>query len=116
MTAGRDGFTLKSPREVPRSDGEIAGPAGTKVTVELKSTTPLQHASFVAGEGEIIELEKTADDHSRRGSFVIWSHDAKLTDEITGHFVHASARYRAKLVDINGYENDDPLWHSITRI
>jgi hypothetical protein len=109
-------YTSQTPRQVADSDGEISGIAGTTVAVELKTTKPLREASFVTENGEILSLQHAEDERTWRGSFVIWSKDAKLVPEITGQMIQAPTRYQIKLVDTEPERcaNADPLWRPIS--
>jgi len=106
-------YTGLLPRTIAKSDGAVAGIAGTTVTLELKATKPLQQASLVVGKDEEIPLAKSADDATWSGSFVIWSADAKMVPEITGRRVLAPSGYQIKMVDSEGYDNTDPLAHVV---
>jgi hypothetical protein len=106
-------YTAQPPRTVADSDGEIAGPAGTTVTLELKTSKALQKATLTTKEGEIIELHKHGEDATWACSFVVWCREAKLVAGINGRQVQSPTTYRLRLLDTDGYENADPLWRSI---
>jgi hypothetical protein len=108
-------YTALPPRTVADSDGEVSALAGTTVAVELTATKPLRESFFVTEAGEIIPFQKAADDRTWRGSFVVWSRDAKLSPEITSQMIQAPTRYQIKLVDTDSKpcENADPLWRPI---
>lgn len=113
LTYAPPAYTALPPRKVTESDGEIAGIAGTTVSVKLKATKPLAEAKFLIQGGEVLNLEKGANDRSWLGSFIIWCKDAKQNPEVTGRLLQAPARYQIKLLDTDGYENGDPLMRSI---
>ena len=106
-------YTGLARRRTADADGELAGIAGTKVEYELKSTKPLNEASLVTDAKQIIPLTKGKDNTVWKGSFTIHAKDAKLAVSV-GQFVTAPARYQVRLLDTDGYENGDPLWHSIS--
>jgi hypothetical protein len=113
-------YTALPPRQVPASDGEISGLAGTKVDIVLKATKALQQAKFIIREGDevkdAIELQRVESDKSGatwQASFVLWSKDAKGAGDFPGRQVVAPARYRIELRDTFGYDSADPLTRSI---
>jgi hypothetical protein len=106
-------YTGLPPRTVAQSDGEIAGLAGTTVTLVLQSSKPLQKANLTTKEGEVLPLQKQADDRTWGCSFVIWSREARLAAGINGRQLQAPTTYQLHLLDTDGYENIDPLWRTI---
>src|SRR5262249_36008291 len=114
LTYAPPAYTALPPRKVAGSDGDVAGIAGTAVTIEIKATKPLQKASLVIGKDDGILLARGKDNTTWTGSFVIWSADSKSVPEITGRRVQAPASYHIHMLDTEGYENADPLAHSIS--
>ncbi len=116
-------YTGLKPRQVATSEGEISGLAGTKVEVVLKATKALQEAKFVLREGdevkEAFDLERDPGDRSGqvwRGSFVLWSKDAKGNADFPGRQIVAPARYQVRMRDTFGYDNADPLSRSMALV
>jgi hypothetical protein len=107
-------YTGQLPRTVRESDGNIAGPVGTTVALELKSSKPLQNATLITKEGEVLDCRKGDDDSTWVCSFVLWTREARLAAGITGRQLRAPTTYRLHLLDTDGYETNDPLWRSIT--
>jgi len=106
-------YTAQPTRTVADSDGDITGPAGTAVTLELKTSKPLQKATLTTKEGEVIDFTKHGDDQTWNGSFVLWTREANLNAGINGRQLQAPTTYQLRLLDTDGYENADPLWRSI---
>src|SRR6185437_2263289 len=106
-------YTAQPTRTVADSDGDITGPAGTAVTLELKNSKPLQKATLTTKEGEVIDFTKHGDDQTWNGSFVLWTREANLNAGINGRQLQAPTTYQLRLLDTDGYENADPLWRSI---
>jgi hypothetical protein len=106
-------YTGLQPRPAFESDGEFAGIAGTTVAVELTSSKALQQAAFELEGGEKVSLEKAADDRTWQTSMVISSRTGKVGLLPSGRIVPAPTRYRIRLTDTDGYDNADPLWHTI---
>jgi hypothetical protein len=113
VTYALPAYTQLPPRHVADSNGEISALAGTTVIMELKATKPLQEAKLVTKEAEVILLEKTTDEQTWRTSFVLWSRDAKAGGA-NGRQIQVPTSYQIKLMDIDGYDNADPLWRTIT--
>lgn len=78
-------FSGLEPREEPDS-GDIYAPAGTKVTVTVQATKPLQRAVLVPTEGEIAEAPLPLDLVGQSGAAVTFD-------------VRADGAYRIALVD-----------------
>jgi hypothetical protein len=106
-------YTAQAARTVADSDGEIAGPAGTAIRLELKTSKALQKATLTTKEGEVHDLTKSGDDQTWACSFVIWTREARSTAGINGRQIQAPTSYQLRLLDTDGYENADPLWRSI---
>lgn len=93
-------------------DGEIANLTGGSVKLGVKATKPLREASLITDRGETIAMAKsTGDDRSWSAAFTLWSKDAK--GDVPSSRVEAPTRYRVRLVDTEGFENEDPVWHAI---
>lgn len=108
-------YTAQPPRTVADSGGEIAGPAGTNVVLEVKTSKPLQKATLTTKEGEVVAFDKHGDDATWVCSFVIWGRNAKQVPGIDGRLIHALTTYRLRLLDTDGYENNEPLWRAIAQ-
>ncbi len=103
----------------PTSNGEIVSLPGATVELTLVVTKPLREAVLRTESGAVIELLKGKDATTWNGSFVLWSDAiAKQPHEvgIEGRFVKAPTRYQVRLVDTDGYDNGDSLWHSVTLV
>jgi hypothetical protein len=106
-------YTAQETRTIVDSDGEIAGPAGTSIRLELKTRKALQKATLTTKEGEIHDLVKQADDQTWACSLVLWTREARLAAGINGRQIHVPTSYQLRLLDTDGYENADPLWRTI---
>jgi hypothetical protein len=109
-------YVAVPPRRVEASNGEIAAIAGTTVSLALKASKPLQEAALALDGGERIAFEKGGDDRTWLVSFVIWSRAAKAVQPGNCRPVVAPTRYQIRLLDTEGYENLDPLWHPISLV
>jgi hypothetical protein len=109
-------YAAQPARTVADSDGEIAGLAGTAVSLELKTSKPLQKATLTTKEGEVVDLSKRGDDWTWSCSFVLWTRGAHLVAGIEGRQLHAPTTYQLRLLDTDGYENADPLWRTIALV
>jgi hypothetical protein len=109
-------YAGQPPRIVADSDGEVSGPAGTTIELELKASKPLQSTTLTTKEGAVFNFEKRGDDSTWSCSFVLWTREARPAAGITGRQLQASTTYRLRLLDTEGYENADPLWRSIALI
>jgi hypothetical protein len=107
-------YTAKEPRRVEESDGEITAIPGTRVEVFLTATKLLQEALLVVDGREPLSLQKGAVDHTWLTSFVLWNKTDPANEQVGGPLIQAPTRYQIRLKDTDGYENADPLWHSIT--
>jgi hypothetical protein len=111
-------YTGQAAGEAIETDGELAAIAGTRVELELRSTKPLQSgpsrpaASLLTDGGQVIALAQGDDPQTWRAAFTVTSKDATLSGSL-GQMVAAPARYQFRLLDTDGYENADPLWHAI---
>lgn len=106
-------YTALPPKPPDPSYGEIVGLAGSRVALELTTTKPLKLARLVTEDGEPIDLRRGADDRTWAASFVLGARGAELRNLPAGTVVRAPTRYRLQMEDTDGYENGDPLWHSI---
>lgn len=106
-------YTALPPRKVAESDGEVAGIAGTTTDFELKCTKALQRANLITKGGEVIDLQRRGDDRTWGAAFILTGKDAKLPADTLGRVVLAPTTYQVKLLDTDGYENNDPLWRQI---
>ncbi len=104
----------RPPQPAAESNGELTGIAGTTVTLEVKATKSLREATLVTENGLVVALEKTGDDRTWRGSAVLWSSEAHGGEQIAGARVLSPTRYHLRLLDTDGFENAEPLWHTIT--
>ncbi len=109
----RPSYTGDKPRQLPSPSGKIADLAGTRVTIEIKTSKPIQDAILKVENENDIMLDKDDDLRTLRASFVIWTAKAKQTAEIKGRLVHAPTTYQIHLTDTDGYTSKDPLWRSI---
>ena len=106
-------YTAAAPRRMPSSDGEIAALPGSRVVVEIKATKPLSAATMTTESGELVALGQAGEAATWTGSFILTTRGAKGLADATVRSLNAPARYHVRLVDRDGYENADPLWHSI---
>src|SRR5439155_17946008 len=107
-------YTGQPERRVAEAAGDISGLAGSTVGFELEATKPLQKASLLLESGEMIPLDRGDDDRAWHTSFRLWSKEVKSGVPPADRLVVGPTRYQIKLEDSDGYENADPLWHSIT--
>src|SRR5262249_1337532 len=93
---------------------DISGLAGSGIGLDLEATKSLQKATLLLESGEMIPLDRSGDGLAWHTSFRLWSKDAKSAAPPADRLVVGPTRYQIKLDDSDGYENADPLWHSIT--
>jgi hypothetical protein len=91
-------YTQLPPTVVTNADGQIEAPAGTKATLTLTATEPLQAALLTIG-GEKILMDRTSDPRSRRAQIEVrsdmrYSLDLISTRDVAGAGPSAS-RVRA---------------------
>jgi hypothetical protein len=98
---------------IDKSDGEINALAGTFAVLTLISTKPLQEASLITDSGASIQLAYSENAQTWTTFFAIGNKSAKPQSERHWSTILAPARYQIKLLDTDGFENADPLWHSI---
>ncbi len=108
-------YTGLAPRRVESSDGEVVAIPGTTVKIELQATKPLQKAELVARSHPKSPLEMTAsgESESRSTTFVLWPEKPEPPAGLSGRLM-APTTYQIKMMDSEGYENDDPLWRTIS--
>lgn len=106
-------YTGRAPQVVEKSDGEIAGICGTVVEVQYKFSKPLREASFITERDQIVTLEQGADARTWKGSFTLWQKGLKHPDDSIEQIVEGPTRYQLRLQDTDGYDNGEPLWHSV---
>jgi hypothetical protein len=108
-------YTGLPPRVVAEADGEMVDLVGTTVTVQVTANKPLdeQKTRVVVKDArakpESYFMHKASADNVVQCSFVLWTPDPKAAPDR----VQAPAQYQIQLWDTDGYDNLDPLWHSI---
>jgi hypothetical protein len=107
-------YTAREPRRIDESDGEITAIPGTRVDMTVTATKSLQEALLVFDGNEPLSLQKGTDDHTWLASFVLWNRNDPVNEQVGGPLIQAPTRYQIRLKDTDGYDNADPLWHSIT--
>jgi hypothetical protein len=106
-------YTGAEPRPVPQSDGEIAALAGTIVEYRLTADKPLSEAALVTDAGQIVPLAPAEGKSAEWTARFTLSTAEATVPHAEGPIVAGPARYQVRLRDTDGYENADPLWHSI---
>lgn len=118
-------YTELPPRTLDTADGHIAAVAGTTVTVEVKSSKPLQSARLALKQGKeqnllspeengpVVRLTRGNDESTLTGTFVLSASGARLPNDIVHPIVEGPDSYQIQLMDTEGYANADPLWRTI---
>ena len=106
-------YTGQSAREVADAEGDIAALPGSTVAFELRSTKPLRSA-VLRTEDEALPLLRGGDDRSWRSEFLLVPREGGANvPDAAAHPLAAPTRYQWRLSDADGYDNANPLWHSI---
>jgi hypothetical protein len=106
-------YALTGTTKLEDTDGEIAALPGSRVELRVAASKPLKEAWLIT-DGEIV-LPLVSDGEAWSTSFTLSTVAARLPDA-TGRVLLAPARYRLRLLDTDGYENADPLWHSLAEL
>jgi hypothetical protein len=108
-------YADRKTQTIDPSDGEISGIAGTRVTLSIRPSKPLQSAQLLPRAGRAIDLVPQ-DNGTWTTSFVVWAEEARPVAGISGRLVQAPTTYQIKLLDTEGYPNHDPLWRPIALV
>jgi len=108
-------YTGREPVEIAESDGEVNAIAGTVVELTITSSKPLREASLVTDGNRVLRLEQAGDSETWKCTFVVTTPSLPKGERgQAGVALAAPSRYQLRLQDTDGYENLDPLWHSIS--
>lgn len=114
-------YTGREPLEIAESDGEVNAIAGTVVELTIKSSKPLREASLVTDGNRVMRLEQAVDSQTWKCAFTVALNVGRISNPTGrienpsyGTSIDAPTRYQLRLQDTDGYENLDPLWHSIS--
>ncbi|MBI5761547.1 MAG: hypothetical protein HZA46_23805 [Planctomycetales bacterium] len=110
-------YTGRDPQEVAESDGDVTAIAGTTVEMTVSTSKPLREATLVTDSQRVFALTAGSDGQTWKCAFVVWPSAGTPPFKVEGSKgprIDAPARYQLRLQDTDGYENLDPLWHSIS--
>ncbi len=96
------------------TSGDFAALPASSVQLTVSASKTLRSATLEAEDGTTINLTKSSEARTWRTSFVVWSSDINESEAIPALRINAPSRYRLRLIDTDGYENAEPIWHAVT--